>query len=129
MKRALVVEDEPNVAHLVTRLLLRHGLATTLARSRAEAFAILASANETFAIVYVDLGLADGSGQDVVNEIRRNGGGPPILVSTGALEHVRVPGATVLLRKPFQLTAFEEAVDKCLADSDVPTDQVRADRP
>jgi two-component system response regulator QseB len=112
--QALVVEDEDFIANLLVRLLARRGISAVVAGTRAEAFALLAAGSDRFALAYVDVGLPDGSGIDVLTELRASGSPVPTILATGRLDDV---GADVhaFLRKPFTLVAFDEAVRACLA--------------
>jgi DNA-binding response OmpR family regulator len=112
--RALVVEDEPYVASLVVRLLARRGIEPALAKSRAEAFVVVAQPDARFDLAYIDLGLPDGSGLDILVEMRRQGREPPAILATGQIGELHVD-AHVIVRKPFTLDVFDEAIDLCLA--------------
>jgi len=68
MRRALVVEDEVPIRQLVVRLLERRGYSVVEAASRGSARD--AVINGSFDVVLCDLRLADGSGTEVVEDIR-----------------------------------------------------------
>jgi DNA-binding response OmpR family regulator len=111
---ALVVEDDPRVASLLVRLLAERGFGATVAQSRSEAFFVLATGAGRFALACVDLALPDGSGLDVLVELRRGGARVPAILATGSIDQPP-PHEGVLLRKPFTLEEFSAAVDVCLA--------------
>lgn len=108
--RILLVEDNPDLAQLVSGGLARAGFAADTAASLGEARDSLAFC--TYAIVILDLGLPDGDGNLVLRELRAKGDSTPVLVLTarGTLED-RVSGlhsgADDYLVKPF---ALEELV-------------------
>jgi DNA-binding response OmpR family regulator len=102
--RLLIVEDEARIAELVRAALLRAGLTADAVALCADAKAALAVAAYDAAIV--DLGLPDGDGLSLIQDLRRGGNRIPILVLTArdAVED-RVcgldTGADDYLVKPF----------------------------
>jgi two-component system OmpR family response regulator len=110
--RAMVVEDEPLIAGLLVRLLERRGIDAVVARSRAEALTLLALDSRSYDLAYVDVCLSDGRGLDVLVEMRRRGADIPTILATGQVEDLQAE-ARVVLRKPFQIAAFDAAVDAC----------------
>ena len=102
--RLLIVEDEARIAELVRAALLRAGLTADAVALSADAKAALAVASYDAAIV--DLGLPDGDGLSLIQDLRRGGNRIPILVLTArdAVED-RVSGldtgADDYLVKPF----------------------------
>ena len=108
--RILLVEDNRNLAELVSRGLANAGFATDTAASLAEARDALATC--AYTILVLDLGLPDGDGITALRELRARGDSTPVLVLTarGTLPD-RVSGlhsgADDYLVKPF---ALEELV-------------------
>lgn len=68
----LLVEDHADSAGILARLLTRIGYRVTIARSVEQATATLQ--RETFGIVISDIGLPDGSGNDILRALRRSEG-------------------------------------------------------
>jgi PAS domain S-box-containing protein len=66
--RLLVVEDDPDVAESMSLFLEMRGHEVVLARSVAEAVAV---ADATFDVVVSDIGLPDGTGIDVMTNLRK----------------------------------------------------------
>ena len=66
--KVLLVEDYPDTLALVARLLRLAGFLVTCASTIAEA--LRAAATETFNVAVVDVGLPDGDGCDLMNELR-----------------------------------------------------------
>jgi DNA-binding response OmpR family regulator len=98
----LIVEDEPDIASLIAQALQRAGLAARRAPNLAEARRALAE--RLPAVLLVDLGLADGSGLQLVREMA--GRGPFMMVVSGQGDEVdRVLalelGADDFVSKPF----------------------------
>ncbi len=108
--RLAVVEDNPELAQLLTQGLKREGYDSDLMTTAAEARAALASTR--YALLILDLGLPDADGLSILREIRERKDPLPVLVLTarGGL-HDRVSGlrsgADDYLVKPF---ALEELV-------------------
>jgi DNA-binding response OmpR family regulator len=108
--RLAVVEDNPELAKLLTQGLAAEGYATDLMSTVAEARAAIATTR--YAALILDLGLPDGDGLSILREIRQSKDPLPVLVLTarGGLND-RVTGlrtgADDYLVKPF---ALEELV-------------------
>lgn len=110
--RVLIVDDDPELAELVSTALVREGYftatANSLAKARAEPLA-------DWDIVILDLGLPDGSGISLCRELRESGQELPVLLLTAqsAVEH-RVAGlnsgADDYLVKPFALAELRARV-------------------
>jgi DNA-binding response OmpR family regulator len=111
MKQALVVEDEPHVAHLCVRLLARAGFQARAVGTAREAMTLLDTAREPLDLAYVDVGLPDASGLDVASAARRLRPSLAIVVASGAIEAIATPEAPMLC-KPFTLSAFQQAIDE-----------------
>jgi DNA-binding response OmpR family regulator len=108
--RLLVIEDNEELAHLLTQRLRAAGYESDLLTTAAEARAAVSTTR--YAALILDLGLPDGDGLAILREIRHQKDPIPILVLTarGGLQD-RVTGlrsgADDYLVKPF---AFEELV-------------------
>ena len=102
--RVLIVEDEPDVADLLQRVLRQASWAPDLVTTGHAA--LTAMAVSPYDLVVLDLGLPDLDGAEVCRRFRAGGGHTPILMLTarGALtERVRGldAGADDYLAKPF----------------------------
>jgi DNA-binding response OmpR family regulator len=100
--RALVIEDDEQIAVVNKRVLESEGFAVELAATLSEGQR-LASADH-YDIIVTDLMLPDGHGLAIVESVRGRGNGTPILVLTGvdavestvaaqALSNRRAPGS------------------------------------
>ena len=108
----LVVEDDPDIAMLVTTLLRRLGWGTEVVEGVRDARARLAEAR--FGLVVLDLRLSDGDGLDVLPAARA--AGVPVVVASAHAgeEHVQralEAGAVAFVRKPFTRRILEDALD------------------
>lgn len=98
----LVVEDHPLIGSTIQRALARHGR-TELVETRADALARIADGGIDG--VVADVGLPDGTGFDVVREMRRVNPRVPVLILSGEvdggrLREAHVHDATYLLKPP-----------------------------
>ncbi|MES2817537.1 MAG: CHASE domain-containing protein [Pseudomonadota bacterium] len=86
----LVVEDEPDIAHLLQQLLTRAGYRVVLAASLGQARDLLAT--QDFAALTLDLRLPDGNGLELIRELRANEAtrALPVLVISAACEQGRL---------------------------------------
>ncbi|MEP7239263.1 MAG: response regulator transcription factor [Devosia sp.] len=136
--RILVVEDDANIAELLTREL--RGLGCTVDGVRLGGDALLASRSTDYALMIVDLGLPDMDGVELVREIRRRAIEVPILMLTarrrvedrvvglasGADDYLGKPFAVpemrarvlALLRRPARLRGEQLAVANLAIDSE-----------
>ena len=110
--RVLLVEDHADTGQVLSRLLRIAGYAITLARDVASARAAVQSA--TFDLVVSDLGLPDGSGLDVIREVRAHQSIPGIAMSGyGTEEDMRrsyEAGFSEHLVKPVNLDKLKAAI-------------------
>ena len=102
MQHIVVVEDEPAIAESVAYALKRDGFSVTPCSSAAEGRSVSAESD----LVLLDLMLPDGSGFDLITELRRSGCQVPIIVlSSRDSEADRVSaleaGADDYVTKPF----------------------------
>lgn len=108
--RLLLVEDAPQLAEATARGLRGHGHAVDVAGTLADARRLVRL--EPYDTVLLDLGLPDGSGVSLLDELRRAGTTTPVIVLTArdgvedrvaGLDH----GADDYLVKPFALAELE----------------------
>ncbi len=110
----LLVDDDDDLAHVVSRALERFGFQVHRARTGNEALASLANLQRLDAAV-VDLVLPGAGGLDVVRGIRRSFPECRIVAMTGLAEPVlkqafHDAGADVFLAKPVELAHLLEAL-------------------
>jgi len=115
--RILVIENEPAVRMLLTRLLTMRGHSVVEAESGAEGLA--AFKKETFDMVLTDLGMPEMSGWDVAREIKKLNAKTLVALTTGwpidlSVEELKAKGVDKVVNKPFDLPTLyalaEEAV-------------------
>src|SRR6476469_5001244 len=106
--RILLVEDDPMIGKTLQQALTQDGYAVDRVTDGAAGKAAIASAQDAYALVLLDLGLPRKSGLDLLRELRRSGNRVRVLVVT-ARDAVadRVAGldagADDYLVKPFSL--------------------------
>jgi len=107
----LIVDDEGSIITLISSILITNGLSSEKAQSLKEAFAALAK--KAYDIVFLDLGLPDGSGFSVLERIIESMPDALVIVITGfhdldkAVKSIR-HGAFDYITKPFSVTLFQD---------------------
>ena len=126
-RHLLVVDDEPHIGLLLRPHLERLGYKVSLARTLAEARAALSDRATTFDALLLDLHLPDGSGLDLLRELR---GGPvtrglPVMVLTAEGEERILNEAedlgAALLTKPFSPSKLTARIADMLGDAPPPS--------
>jgi signal transduction histidine kinase/CheY-like chemotaxis protein len=112
----LVIEDEETVRELVGAMLETIGYRVTTFPTADIALEWVHSAGEPYDLVLTDFTMPGKDGLELVNLISARASSVPTIIMTGhgALE---VPAKTTILRKPFDITQLENALQKALADS------------
>ncbi|MGE3149788.1 MAG: response regulator [Pseudorhodoplanes sp.] len=114
--RVLVVEDEVLIRMLAVDMLADQGFAPDEAGTAAEALAKLQEPGANYAMIFLDIGLPDKRGDDLINEVRKFQPALPLLVASGEdiadlrsrLQHHHPIG---FLGKPYDSTRLEQAID------------------
>jgi CheY-like chemotaxis protein len=108
----LLVEDDDEVAALVTEMLGQLGLEATRAASAAAALGALAN-GRAVDLVFSDVMMPGGmSGVDLVREVKRRRPGLPVLLTTAHAEAARLEAEAqgiALLPKPYGLEELAAA--------------------
>ena len=121
-RHLLVVDDEPHIGLVLRPFLEQLGYRVSLARTLDEARSVL-RANPATDGVLLDLHLPDGSGLDLLRDLRKKGGTArlPVLVLTAegedrVLREVRRLGAA-LVTKPFSPTKLSQRIALMFGDT------------
>ena len=115
----LLADDEPAICSLIESYLAASGYTTLSAASGQAAFALYSTTIPRPQAVVLDLGMANGSGWDCLEELRQFDPRARVLVATGyALDSVEeralALGAAGFLRKPFSLEALSAKLRQIL---------------
>jgi DNA-binding NtrC family response regulator len=115
--RLLIVDDEESFRTLTARELKRSGYAVEAAGNLAEARTVLA--RESFHVVLLDVRMPDGSGLDLLPEIRESAPGTDVIMLTAfgtVQDAIRAmkEGAHDFLTKPYKLAELEVVLEKVL---------------
>jgi DNA-binding response OmpR family regulator len=111
--RALVVEDDPELAHRCAKALDRLGIHADVVWTREQAIELLTRTSTPLAFAFVDRGLRDGSGADLAAEAHRLRPATPLVVASGSMSDV-LASDDVVLCKPFTAEQFQAAFDAAL---------------
>ena len=74
--RVLLVEDDPMIGRSLDRALTNVGMAVDWVRSAADCVAAVEGAD--YGLLLLDLGLPDGSGLDILRNLRRRDAATPV---------------------------------------------------
>jgi len=117
--RMLVVDDEPGLRDMLGILFRREGLDVVLAPGLALARDALTHAPEPYAIVLTDLLMPDGSGMDLLTQVKRRAANTEVIMMTAhgdvdtAVEAMK-RGAYDFVTKPFATSELRALVQKAL---------------
>lgn len=122
-KRALVIDDEPDIRELLEITLGRMQIATDSAANLQQAKDFLASAH--YDLCLTDMHLPDGNGLELVEFIQQLYPGLPVAVITAhgsvdtAIESMKA-GAFDFISKPVDLTILRKLVNTAIQSSQLP---------
>lgn len=116
--RILLVDDHADSVELLRMLLVRRGFEVTIARSVAAA--IVAAAAEPLDVLVSDIGLPDGSGYDLLRQLRSAGPLPAVALSgldrAADVARAREAGFDEYLTKPVGITQLVDAIRRLSPD-------------
>ena len=112
--QVLLVEDEPATIRLMSRLLRGLGYQVTAAESVAEAAEHVAG-SQRFDLIVSDIGLPDGTGHDLMRQVRATRGELPGIALTGFgteedIEQSRQSGFAAHMTKPIDFNQLESLI-------------------
>jgi len=112
--KVLVVDDDKESRELLSEVLTTNGYAVGLVESAGAAQALLDDDND-YGIVIADLRMPDGSGLELLRELRRQKSKREVIlmssfISGSERELALELGADALLEKPFRLSELLEVV-------------------
>ncbi len=120
MKRLLLVEDDLSLMRGLSFALQKQGYALDVARTAAEADALLAA--QTYDLLILDVSLPDGSGFDLCQRVRRTSQVPVVFLTAADEETDVILGLDIggddYITKPFRLAVLLARVNALLRRSE-----------
>ena len=122
----LIVDDEPQVADVLSRSLNRQGHRTSVVHSGQDALDRLRhSAPDA---MFLDVSMPGMNGLDVMAEVKRLRPTLAIVVITGhatadEIDRVREMGAVDIIQKPSALTHYRRAIERLYANASSDTER------
>jgi signal transduction histidine kinase/ActR/RegA family two-component response regulator len=115
---ALVVDDEPLVRAITTRILRQMGLSVVGAGDGAEALEVFAVRRDEISVVILDMSMPVMNGADCFRALRRESN-VPIVIASGFANEVETQnllsqGHTVFLEKPFGVDQLRGHIERLL---------------
>jgi PAS domain S-box-containing protein len=115
----LIVEDEPLVRDLLTRVLRAKGFAVLLAQDGEEAVAVYRARQETIDVVLMDYGLPKLAGGEAFDQIRAIDPWARIIIASGNLdaavrERLEAAGLWGFLQKPYSVSAVADTLRRAV---------------
>jgi DNA-binding NtrC family response regulator len=112
---ALIVDDEPSVRHVATRMLESMGFEVVAAATGPDAVQILRARPDAFTVLLLDLTMPGGRGDETFRELRAIRADVPIILMSGyshheAAAHFEGEELAGFLQKPFRLEKLRELV-------------------
>lgn len=117
MSKILIVEDDNDLRHSLAVLVRKEKYQVLEAGSGAEALEIME--NQVVGLVYLDIGLPDVDGIDLIADIREEAPGTDIVMLTGrndaesAVRSLKA-GALDYILKPFDLLEFKHSLNRIM---------------
>ena len=118
--RILLIEDHPDTLRMMQRLLERSGHQVTPAASQREALRL--AEGQAFDLIISDLGLPDGSGLELIRQLRsRTPDSPPKAIALSGygmesdIEKSRRAGFAEHLTKPVNFRVLEETIERLVS--------------
>ncbi|MCH7703381.1 MAG: response regulator [Planctomycetes bacterium] len=115
----LVVDDEPLIREVTTRVLERAGLTVLSAATGDEACELFRRQNQAIDLVFLDMDLAGESGSAVLTALRRIDPDVRVVIVSGSsgevLTETHSHGGHAFVRKPFDGPALHRAIEQALA--------------
>ena len=114
-QRILIVEDEVLIRTLAVEMLLDFHYSSDEAANAAEAMAKLQAPGADYALVFMDIGLPDKRGDDLIAEIREIHADLPLLVASGEdqaelKERLGAFEPIAFLGKPYDMNRLEASL-------------------
>ena len=126
-KKILVVDDEPSICDILEKFLKKKGYDVFRANDGKKAMALVESS--PIDLIVSDIKMPGMSGVELLQKLRENGKGMPVLITTGfptldsAIEALKL-GAYDYLTKPFHLEEIGEKIRRALVQKKLEEDNI-----
>lgn len=104
-KNILIIDDDEDLAFIISEMLQSYGYAVTHAKNSEEAFSLLT--DNTYHLILLDINLPDMTGFELCSELRRRSSVPVIFASARTGEADRITGFDIggddYLPKPYSM--------------------------
>jgi two-component system, response regulator, stage 0 sporulation protein F len=117
-KRILIVDDDPSIRYMLSRVLLEEGYEALSAADGREGLKM--AADREVDLVLLDLKMPGMNGQEVLQELALLRPGLPVIIMTacpGQKGQGPLAGVSALLQKPLDFSMLLEAIRKLLAQA------------
>jgi len=117
MSAVLIVDDQDDLRFTLSKIVEKEGYSATTAANGMDALSVLRSC--VIDLVFLDIGLPDGSGIDLIHAIKEIGSDIDIVMLSGineaktAVESLRA-GAVDYITKPFDIIEFKASLNRIL---------------
>jgi DNA-binding response OmpR family regulator len=122
LHRALIVEDDPAIRRLVSKLLARHQIDIDVAHDGKEAVAKLDSG--TYSVIVLDLMMPELNGFEFIEVMKSRNIRTPVAVvsavSQQALTNLDLDIVKLVISKPFDVDEFTKAILELCAEAESP---------
>lgn len=116
MREILIIDDDKDIAMIITDMLTDHGFSVTHAPDSETAFELLS--RRSFHLILLDINLPDALGFDVCKELRRVSNVPVIFASARTSETDRITGLDIggddYIPKPFSMKELLSRINALL---------------
>jgi two-component system, OmpR family, response regulator len=113
--KVLIVDDEPDIRFLFSRILRKRNMETGYAKNLAEATVSIQA--DPPSLIFLDNSLPDGQGIDIIPYLKKNYPGTRVIIVTAndsAVDMIKAfqQGADDFLGKPLSLEIINKTLDK-----------------
>jgi CheY-like chemotaxis protein len=122
--KILVVDDDPDIRHTLTEILVDEGYAALTAANGLEALSLMRSAAAP-ALVVLDLMMPIMDGYEFLAEQRRDPALariPVVVITAGVKRRSEDLGVAAVIAKPFSVADLLAKIETCLASAEVGRD-------
>ncbi len=118
-ERILVIDDEPAIAKMTSRILERLGYVTTVRTSSTEALALFRNRPDDFDLIVTDMTMPNMTGDKLAHEVMKIRPEAPVILCTGysktvSSESAAASGITCFAHKPLVKADFAKTVRDAL---------------